>query len=234
MPTDRAQAELWSHFQTERPEVFEVSENRLNRLIRLAEKASNQRFLLNIGCGSGYLEKAAKKRKWDVISVDPDAKSIEQLKAQGIDARCGTIESLPVLPENRSVVIATEVFEHLVPETMEAGLREIQRVLAPGGVLIGTVPYRENLADNEVFCPQCKLKFHRWGHHQSFDVATMRSALEKYFSVRSVRPVFFAPWKAVDWKGGLSITARLVFSWFGVHGSTSNLLFVARKRQAAQ
>jgi len=229
MPADRSQVELWSHFQTERPEVFEVSKNRLDRLIRLAEKISDGRSLLNIGCGSAYLEYTAQQRRWNVISVDPDPKSIECLKSAGIDARCGIIESLPVQSESVDVVVATEVFEHLVPDSMNAGLGEIQRVLARGGVLIGTVPFRENLADNEVFCPQCKIRFHRWGHHQTFDISNMRAILQKYFVVRSLRPVFFAPWKTLDWKGRLSVSARLVFSWFGVHGSTSNLLFVTYK-----
>jgi len=145
----------------------------------------------------------------------------------GIDARRGIIESLPVASESINVVVATEVFEHLMPDSMEAGLKEIRRVLMPEGILIGTVPYRENLSDNEVFCPHCKMTFHRWGHHQSFDESRMRSVLENYFFARKVSPAFFAPWKALDWKGKLSVSARLAFSLFGIHGSTSNLLFIA-------
>ncbi len=124
---------------------------------------------MNIGCGDGYLERSAQQKGWQVVSVDPDSKSVDELKANGIDARCGFIESLPVESESINVVVSTEVFEHLIPDSMEAGLKEIHRILSPGGILIGTVPYRENLADNEVFCPDCRKSFHRWGHHQSFD-----------------------------------------------------------------
>ena len=229
MPPDTSQIKLWSHFQTERPEVFEASKSRLDYLLKLAGRICDGRSLLNIGCGDGYLENAARKRNWQVVSVDPDQKSVDHLKSVGIDARCGLIESLPVERESVDVVVATEVFEHLVPAVMDAGMREIQRVLVCGGVLIGTVPYRENLSDNQVFCPQCKIAFHRWGHHQMFDESTMKSALEKYFLVRKVRPVVFASWNTLEWKGKLSVSARLVFSWFGVHGSTSNLLFVGAK-----
>jgi cyclopropane fatty-acyl-phospholipid synthase-like methyltransferase len=230
MPPDTSQFELWSHFQTERLEVFEASKRRLDYLVRLAEKVSQGRTLLNIGCGSGYLEQSAKQKNWQVLSVDPDEQSVDRLKTNGIDARRGTIESLPIASESVDVVVSTEVFEHLLPETMDAGLKEIQRVLVYGGVLLGTVPYRERLADNEAYCPHCKMSFHRWGHHQSFDESTMKSALEKYFSIRKVGPVFFAPWNVLEWKGKLSVSARLAFSLFGIHGSTSNLLFIASKK----
>ena len=231
MSPDTSQFELWSHFQTDRLDVFEASKSRLEYLVKLAGKISpGRRTLLNIGCGSGYLEKFAKQKNWQVLSVDPDAQSVDRLKAEGIDARCGSIESLPLTSESANIVVSTEVFEHLMPDTMDAGLKEIQRVLAPGGALIGTVPYREHLPNNEAYCPHCKMRFHRWGHHQSFDELAMKSALEKYFSVRKVAPIFFAPWNVLDWKGKLSVSARLVFSWFGVHGSTSNLLFIAAKK----
>ncbi|HEY3770524.1 MAG TPA: class I SAM-dependent methyltransferase [Candidatus Angelobacter sp.] len=230
MSPDTSQFELWSHFQTERLEVFEASKSRLEYLVKLAGKVSPGRTLLNIGCGSGHLEQFAKQKSWQVLSVDPDAQSVDRLKTSGVDARCGTIESLPIASESVHVVVSTEVFEHLRPDTMDTGLKEIQRVLAPGGALIGTVPYRERLSDNEAYCPHCKMAFHRWGHHQSFDELTMKSALEKYFSIRKVGPVFFAPWNVLDWKGKLSVSARLAFSFLGIHGSTSNLLFIAIKK----
>lgn len=230
MSPDTSQFELWSHFQTDRLEVFEASKSRLDYLVKLAGKISQGRTLLNIGCGSGYLEKSAKQQKWQVLSIDPDAQAVDRLKGEGIDARCGSIESLPVASESTNVVVSTEVLEHLMPDSMYAGLKEIQRVLAPGGVLIGTVPYREHLPYNKAYCPHCKMSFHRWGHHQSFDELTMKSALEKYFTVRKVAPIFFAPWNVLNWKGKLSVSARLAFSLFGVHGSTSNLLFIAVKK----
>jgi SAM-dependent methyltransferase len=227
MAVDEPQIDFWSHFQTERPEVFAASRGRLEYLVGLAKRNSRGKILLNIGCGDGYLERFALQKNWKVVSVDPDSKSIDQLKSAGVDARCGTIESLPVTSGSIDIVISTEVFEHLTPDSLYLGLKEIQRVLRPGGSLIGTVPYRENLSENEVFCPHCKATFHRWGHHQSFDEFTMRSLLGNYFLVKWVRPIFFGAWNTQDWKGKLSTSAKRVFSAFGIHGSSSNLAFVA-------
>jgi SAM-dependent methyltransferase len=229
MSLDTTNPGLWSHYQTEQLEVFAYSRTRLDYLIRLAQKLSQGRSLLNIGCGDGYLEQTARQRNWNVISVDPDAKSVERLKSLHIDARRGNIETLPVEAESVDVVICTEVFEHLTPEVLEAGLNQIRRVLKPGGLLIGTVPYRETLAASMVFCPDCKKTFHRWGHLQSFDEAAMKAILDRHLQVERVAPVYLPAWYAADWKGKLSMFARLAFSWVGVHSAESNLLFVAKR-----
>lgn len=230
MPADTSQAELWSHLQTARPEAFEGAKKRLEALVHLAEKHSHGRSLLNIGCGDGYLERTAQQRNWNVESVDPDPKSVAALKAQGIDARCGLIESLPVESDSLDVVVCTEVLEHLTLESLEAGLAEIKRVLKPTGLLIGTVPYRENLSENEVFCPDCRKTFHRWGHHQSFDEARISSLLSPYFEVRDVRPRYLPTWSTYNWKARLLWSARYAFALFGNYGRDANLLFVAAKK----
>ena len=229
MPSDLPQLELWSHLQTQRRESFADAKHRLDSLVRLAERCSAGRSLLNIGCGDGYLERSARKRQWEVLSVDPEPKSVAILKSEGIDARCGEIESLPVASESVDIVVCTEIFEHLTPETLDTGLKEIHRVLLPGGFLIGTVPYREDLSQGEVFCPHCKVTFHRWGHHQSFDEATMASWLGRYLSVRRLRPAYFVTWNTLNWKGKFVWTARFAFAVFGVYGADANLLFVAAK-----
>jgi SAM-dependent methyltransferase len=227
MPSPSTNPALWAHYQTEHTEVFAASRARLRFLIQRAERLTHGRSLLNIGCGDGYLEQTAQQRKWNVVSVDPDAKSAERLRALGLDARCGTIQALPLQQQSVDVVICTEVFEHLTPQVLDAGLDQVRRVLKPGGLLIGTVPYRENLAENQVFCPDCKKRFHRWGHEQSFDEAAITALLGRYLQVRNARPVYLPAWQATDWKGKLSLFARLAFSWMGVHSSESNLLFVA-------
>jgi len=224
-----AQTGLWSHFQTQRAETFNGAANRLSTLLRIAKKYTEVSSLLNIGCGDGSLERMALAHGWRVVSVDPDAKSIERLRSQGIDAKCGVIESIPAGDASFAVVIATEVFEHLTPEVLSSGLSEIVRVLAPRGLLIGTVPYRENLADGEIFCQHCGKISHRWGHQQSFDVAKMSAILSEHFALLHCRPLYFAPWNILNWKGKIDATIRTLLSIAGSHGSQENLLFVARK-----
>jgi SAM-dependent methyltransferase len=229
MPSDSSNFEMWSHYQTQQLGVFAASKTRLDFLIGVAEKFTGGRTLLNIGSGDGYLERTAAQRNWTVISLDPDPKTIQRLKTFGLDARCGVIESVPVEPRSVDVVICTEVFEHLSMESLESGLDEIRRVLKPDGLLIGTVPYREDLAENQVFCPDCKKCFHRWGHLQSFNESAMHALISRYLHVRKVKPLYLPAWQSTDWKGKLSLFARLAFASCGIHSSESYLFFVAAK-----
>lgn len=226
----KSQLALWSHFQNQRAAAFDGSRPRLDALLRLAERHAPGRSLLNIGCGDGYLERSAHHMGWSVVSVDPDGSSIEKLRSVGIDARCGLIQSLPVTSESIDVVICTEVLEHIPPEFLNSGLTEMSRVLGPKGVLIGTVPYREVLIDNEVFCPHCENVFHRWGHQQAFDEAKIISLLHPHFKVVVARQAFFPAWRAPNWRTRLSAFARFAFSLVGIYGASTNLLFVAVRR----
>jgi hypothetical protein len=42
-------------------------------------------------------------------------------------------------------------------------------MLKSGGILVATLPWKENLDNNMAICPKCHHKFHRIGHFHSFD-----------------------------------------------------------------
>ena len=230
-PVD-SQVALWSHFQTQRTAAFDAARGRLDSLIRYAERRVSRGSLLNVGPGNGYLECAARQRGWSVISVDPDRESVQRIASMGIDARCGVIQSLPVASESIHVAICTEVLEHVDPELLDAGIRELSRVLSPNGIFIGTVPYRENLIENEVYCIRCNNTFHRWGHWQSFDESKMSELLRPYFTLHALRQKYFLNWNVPSWKNRLANAARFAFSLVGIYGSNTNLLFIASKNRS--
>lgn len=222
------QTAIWSYLQNERPDVFLGTANRLDSLLRIARKVIGSGNLLNIGAGNCYLEVQARRCGWNVVSVDPDEKTCARLLAQGIDARVGMVEKLPVESESMNVVVASEVLEHLTRDSFLAGLSEIKRVLAPQGAFIGTTPYQEDLAASTVVCPDCKKVFHRRGHQQSFTSDSMRFELSKYLTVDTCKPVTFPPWNILNWKGKLIALLQMVLTRCGVHGADESLLFVCR------
>lgn len=96
-------------------------------------------------------------------------------KVEGIDlvpqapeVKAGSITALPFDAAAFQTAFCTEVIEHLEPDQARAGLLEIARVLAPGGRLVATVPFDEDLRTNTLACPECKCRFHRYGHRQTF------------------------------------------------------------------
>ena len=174
------QDRIWEYTQSQNLAMFDLSYPRLRYL---AERCRAGTRVLNIGVGSGYLEDLLIARGIEVYSLDPSAASIERLRARhamGERAQSGYGQAMPFATGLFDVVIMTEVLEHLAEEVLHRTLDEVHRVLKPGGEFIGTVPYRENLAANEVRCPCCDATFHRWGHEQSFDAPRLRGVLEQH------------------------------------------------------
>jgi SAM-dependent methyltransferase len=101
--------------------------------------------ILEVGCGTGYmLCRPLAKLGYRVNGIDLDAKSIEHgqelLRGDGLDPSilaCVPMRASPVRP---SVVIASEVLEHLPDVELEALLAEIRERLGSGGRLLVTVP----------------------------------------------------------------------------------------------
>ncbi len=117
--------------------------------------------VLDVGAGDGSLMLALERRGFSPVEgLD--------LVPQSPRVKPGSITALPYADGTWQTAFCTEVIEHLEPEQARAGLREIVRILAPGGRLVVTVPFDEDLRKNTLTCPECKCHFHRYGHRQTF------------------------------------------------------------------
>jgi len=225
------QIRIWRHFQNAAPESFTAARPRLNWLLaEVARRATNARpDVLNIGIGDGYFEHQGLGRGWAIQSLDPDAEAVARLVDAGIDARVGMIEQLPQRSESLDFVVASEVLEHLSDDQRLAGLAEIARVLRIGGWFLGTVPYREILADQQTACPCCGAVFHRWGHQQSFDNAMIREEFGPWFEVVSLGRTAFVPWRGRGVRGAVKSLVRLALAKLGEPVAFPTLYWIARK-----
>jgi SAM-dependent methyltransferase len=197
MEQDR-QDRIWDHVQTARVDSFDRANGRYTAMAAGARARFGRDGgrVLNIGIGPGRLERMMLERGWRVASLDPSAGSLTALAGLPIDARCGYAQQMPFDAGAFDVVMASEVLEHIQPATRVQVLSEISRVLAPGGWFIGSVPYREVLADQEVFCPDCGKVFHRWGHVSSFDIPQLHAELSRVFGPVSCTRRSFVDWPA--------------------------------------
>jgi ubiquinone/menaquinone biosynthesis C-methylase UbiE len=128
--------------------------------------------VLDIGAGSGTLIKLLKSKGFDAKGVD--------LYSTSDDIRQGSITDLPFPGESFNTVFCCDVIEHLTNEQIEKGLRETARVLKRQGHLIITTPYKEDLKQNSIVCPECGHEFHRYGHLQSFDEKKITELLRSH------------------------------------------------------
>lgn len=189
---------IWEHFQTTRVDAFDRAHGRYLAMAAAARRRFGRDGgrVLNIGVGPGRLERILLERGWRVASLDPSASALAALAGLDVNARCGYAQEMPFEAGAFDVVVASEVLEHIEPATRAQVLTEIPRVLAPGGWFIGSVPYREVLADQEVICPDCAKVFHRWGHVSSFDIPQLRAELSSTFEPVACRRLSFVDWHA--------------------------------------
>ena len=98
--------------------------------------------VLDVGCGTGTLAIAGKRRVGStgkVYGIDASPEMIARAgrKARqaglGIEFRNASIEQLPFQDAQVDVVLSTLMFHHLPHPVRENGLREIRRILKPGG-----------------------------------------------------------------------------------------------------
>ncbi|MGB9178973.1 MAG: class I SAM-dependent methyltransferase [Pyrinomonadaceae bacterium] len=102
----------------------------------------------DLGCGSGMIlcEVLTMKPSWEGYGLDISCAAVnyaqrlaEHKKVAGrTEFRTGNISALPYASRSLDLLIASEVIEHM-PDP-EAVIREIARVLKPGGKLVLTMP----------------------------------------------------------------------------------------------
>lgn len=220
---------IWEHFQNEGADSFAGARERLRFLARQLRPGSR---VLNIGVGGGTLEAEAQRLGMTISSLDPSERAIAAIRQrlQMADrAQVGYADAIPFADGSFDAVVASEVFEHLTPDVLHRALREIHRVLAPGGMLLGTVPAREPLAEQLVVCPGCALRFHRWGHQQAFTCASLRALLAEHWQVEALYEKYFVPSGILNWKGQILCRAKALLCMLGIHGRDENIVFRASK-----
>ncbi|MCU0307192.1 MAG: class I SAM-dependent methyltransferase [Thermoleophilia bacterium] len=102
--------------------------------------------VLNAGCGAGSLTLRLADLGLHVTSVDASDQFVERLVAivaerypgRGLPVDRGDLHALPYPDGAFDAVVCGEVLEHLDDDRRAIG--EIARVLAPGGVLVASVP----------------------------------------------------------------------------------------------
>ena len=96
--------------------------------------------LVEVGCGEGILLEKMTKLFSDktVFAIEPEPENVEICKSHNLDVRPGSVYELPMEDASVDTLLFIEVIEHL--DDPDLAIREISRVIKPGGKLILLFP----------------------------------------------------------------------------------------------
>ena len=129
--------------------------------------------VLDLGCGNGFFASTAFSERLSV-GIDPDISGLKEAWDLKVHQHAITGEGgrLPFRKKSFHTVIANSVLEHI--QEIEEALKEINRVLVPGGAFLFTVPSHEfarhlffSALLRNLGCHQLARRYGSWFNHHS-------------------------------------------------------------------
>jgi ubiquinone/menaquinone biosynthesis C-methylase UbiE len=162
----KTDAEVFDYFE-ERTGGTEHDERRLREYI--LHELPPSKTILDVGCGSAWLAKHFQKSPVFVCSLDATiintSKALEKYPWADHVAVVADAFHLPFKNNSFDAVVATEIIEHVTDPA--AFVKELMRVVRPGGTLLITTPYKEVL--RYTLCIHCNHNTPLNAHLHSFD-----------------------------------------------------------------
>jgi SAM-dependent methyltransferase len=110
------------------------TELRLAAVEALVEPHAGDR-IVDLGCAAGAVTHFLSQFGCDVVGVDAEPRAIEKARSlfPQLEFVQADVRALPFKEHSFDKAVAADLVEHLDDETFRASLRELRRVLVPGG-----------------------------------------------------------------------------------------------------
>jgi SAM-dependent methyltransferase len=155
----------------------ELEDKPLDRqlLNRFAESVRNLGTACDMGCGPGHVARYLHEHGVKVCGVDISTEMVERAcrLTPGVEFRQGDIMALDVPDETWAGIVAFYSVIHIPRMDVVYALRELRRVLRPGGLLLLSF----HIGDNTIHLDEW------WGHEVCIDFFFFQSAeMESYLT----------------------------------------------------
>jgi len=171
-----------------RQNVWKLQGSSLNRQVRRGQVVkdmlnhSRTKCILDIGCAEGFITSFLSQPPAYVVGIDLDRSiKIAKSKVRDADFIYATITHLPFRDKCFDAVTLLEILEHLPNPILKDGIKKVDRVLKPGGILLISVPYKEQITYTR--CIHCGKLTPLWGHLHSLDEYKVTSLLPKNYKL---------------------------------------------------
>lgn len=181
---------LKGYTETEDPTYVSQARGRIlsfSQCLKAVEKYVKEGSVLDVGAAAGFFLKVAKDKGWKTYGIEPS----QYLSGFGnknyqVGITCGTVETVPSLPEKVDVVTLWDVLEHTFdPKDV---LKRCNRYLKDGGYIVVNYP---NIGNWMARLAGRNYWFILSVHLYYFVPKTMKEFLERTgFEVVSSRPHF--------------------------------------------
>jgi 2-polyprenyl-3-methyl-5-hydroxy-6-metoxy-1,4-benzoquinol methylase len=181
--------------ETAHQNLWESKNERQRRraeLIKSLVRKHKVKWILDIGCAEGFITKYLYEAADRTIGTDSDLQYLKTAKKElhGLDFVNASIEFSPFRDSSFDGITILEVLEHLPASMQEHGLQESQRLLKKNGLLIVSVPYKENIIKTK--CIHCGKITPLYGHLHVMDETYIQSKFGKNSSL-VLRSVYRLP-----------------------------------------
>lgn len=125
--------------------------------------------ILDVGCGNAWVASKMCPENYEVFSMDISlentAGALEKYPFENHSAVVADVFSLPFNDNVFDYIIASEIIEHVIDPAVF--VKNLLRILKPGGSLIVTTPYKEKIRYS--LCVHCNKLTPLFAHIHSFD-----------------------------------------------------------------
>lgn len=182
--TDEVTQRFWDYKVTEKHPYF-TEEVGLGIIKMLKQKIDLQGKILDYGCGNGtfidYLSKDNSTN--EIFGLDFSKDSVQKSRERNLNninvKKIIHFSELNQSFSNNSfdIILLIETIEHLRTDLLKSTLNIIYKLLKPGGYIIVTTPFDEDLKANSIYCPFCDAAHHHMQHLQSFTKERLANVL---------------------------------------------------------